>query len=281
MEGCARSGAVAVANPRVQRCAAQPFGAGPAPTPQILAVAGVSRTSGVQRTRDALGNDGMRTTQTSIPEMRLDYDAPRDHGETPEATDGDRHTADDDTTPAALPAAPVRSAARVLVHWLIVLGVAMAATLALIRDQLADKTARAWLLEGHRHFGLLVLVLCIVGFVLRIRSRRLPSASHSPAVIRAAATVTHFALYALLGIQPMLGWALSDAQGKPVHVLGATLPALVAPDFDLADNLQAWHQNVAWVLLALVSLHVGAACWHHFVVRDDVLRAMLPRRRRR
>lgn len=167
-----------------------------------------------------------------------------------------------------------------LVHWLIVFCVAMAATLILVRAEVADRGARAWLLEIHRHFGLAVLVLFEIGVVQRIRSRRVPSASHAPPPVRALATLTHFTLYLLLFVQPMLGWALSDAQGKPVHLLGATLPALVQPDFDLADTLQAWHQNVAWVLLALVSLHFAAAIWHHFVLRDDVLVKMLPWRRR-
>ena len=72
---------------------------------------------------------------------------------------------------------------------------------------------------------------------------------------------------------------LSDAQGKPVDLLGATLPALVGPDEDLADKLQIWHVDVAWVLLGLISLHIAAALWHHFVLRDRVLRMMLPKRR--
>jgi hypothetical protein len=79
---------------------------------------------------------------------------------------------------------------------------------------------------------------------------------------------------------PLLGWALSNAEGKPVHLFGLTLPALVSADEDLADTLQAWHLNAAWVLLGLVSLHVAAALWHHFVLRDEVLRRMLPKRRR-
>jgi cytochrome b561 len=33
-------------------------------------------------------------------------------------------------------------------------------------------------------------------------------------------------------------------------------------------------------LLALVLLHIGAALYHHFVRRDDVLRAMWPWRSR-
>lgn len=166
-----------------------------------------------------------------------------------------------------------------LLHWLTAACVVLVAALALVRDETAGRVARQWLLEGHRHVGLLVLALAIVRIVVRFRLGRLPQVVHSR-LIRAAAWCTHAALYAALLAMPLIGWALSDAEGKPVHLLGLTLPALVADDEDLADRLLAWHQDVAWALLALVVLHVGAALWHHFVRRDGVLRSMWPARRR-
>jgi cytochrome b561 len=58
------------------------------------------------------------------------------------------------------------------------------------------------------------------------------------------------------------------------------LPTIIGADEDLADRLQDLHVDAAWALLALVCLHIGAALWHHFVLRDGVLRRMLPARRR-
>jgi cytochrome b561 len=168
----------------------------------------------------------------------------------------------------------------VVMHWLTVLCVCVAATLILVRDQVDGRVLQQWLLEGHRHFGLLVLILFFLRVALRLRLGKLPSASHGAWPIRVAAALTHIALYALLLALPLLGWALSNALDKPVHFLGLTLPALVGADEDLADQLQAWHVDAAWWLLALVSLHIAAALWHHFVLRDGTLRLMLPKRRR-
>jgi cytochrome b561 len=168
----------------------------------------------------------------------------------------------------------------VVLHWLTVLCVLLAATLILTRDELDGRAVRQWLLEGHRHFGLIVLLLFIVRVVLRIRLGRLVSTHQSHWTLRCAAGLTHVALYAIVLVLPLLGWCLSNAQDKPVHFFGFTLPALVASDEDLADQLQAWHTDAAWILLALVCLHVVGALYHHFVVRDGVLRAMLPTRRR-
>jgi cytochrome b561 len=167
----------------------------------------------------------------------------------------------------------------VALHWLTVICLCLAAGLILIRDEVAGRAARQWLLEGHRHFGLFVLALFFVRLIVRVRAGKLQGESGMSAAMRAAAAVTHIALYALLLAQPLLGWALSNAQGRPVHLFGLTLPALVGADEDLADSLQTWHVDAAWLLLALVVLHVSAALWHHFVLRDGVLRRMLPGRR--
>ncbi|GAB2809053.1 cytochrome b/b6 domain-containing protein [Dyella kyungheensis] len=166
-------------------------------------------------------------------------------------------------------------------HWLTALFLAIAAALILTRDEVDGRSLRMWLLEGHRHFGLFVLLLFLARVAFRFRVGKLPSEGNASALIRLAAGTTHMALYVLLLAQPLLGWALSNAEGKPVHFFGITLPALVASDDDLADSLTVWHQDVAWVLLALITLHIGAALWHHFVLRDRTLRMMLPGRRRR
>jgi len=176
-------------------------------------------------------------------------------------------------------AVPARPRKLVVLHWLTVFCVIAAVTFILTRDQIDGKVVRQWLLEGHRHFGLFVLMLFAARVAIRLRLGKLPSDDPLPRVARIAAGLTHIALYALLLSLPLLGWALSNAEGKPVHLFGLTLPALVSADEDLADTLQAWHLNAAWVLLGLVSLHVAAALWHHFIRRDEVLRRMLPKRR--
>jgi cytochrome b561 len=177
-------------------------------------------------------------------------------------------------------AAPTRPKKMIVLHWLTVLCLVMAAALILTRDQVDGRALEQWLLEGHRHFGLLVLLLLLARVVVRLRAGKLPPAGEHSPIIRVAAALTHIALYGLLLALPLLGWALSDAEDKPVHFLGATLPAIVGADEDLADRLQMLHTDAAWLLLGLVTLHVAAALVHHFVLRDGTLRMMLPKRRR-
>ncbi|MEJ1095472.1 MULTISPECIES: cytochrome b/b6 domain-containing protein [unclassified Pseudoxanthomonas] len=181
---------------------------------------------------------------------------------------------------AGIVTARPRPRSLVALHWLTALALVGAATLILVRGEVDGRALRQWLLEGHRHFGLLVLMLFCLRVAVRLRLGRLQAPVGMGWIIRAAAALTHVAMYALLLSLPLLGWALSDALAKPVHLFGLSLPTLVEPDPDLADTLQAWHLDAAWALLALVTLHVGAALWHHFIRRDAVLRDMLPQRRR-
>lgn len=167
-----------------------------------------------------------------------------------------------------------------MLHWLTVVFLILGVAAILMRDQVDGRAVRQWLLEGHRHFGLFVLFLFFARVALRIRLGKLPSNGETSWFMRLLAGLNHLALYALLLVQPLLGWALNSAEGKPTHLFGATLPALVKADEDLADQLQSWHLDAAWLLLGLISLHVLASLWHHFVLRDGTLRMMLPGRRR-
>jgi cytochrome b561 len=164
-----------------------------------------------------------------------------------------------------------------VLHWLTVVFVTCAAAVILLREEVSARGLRMWLLEGHRHLGLLVLLLFIVRVVLRLRTGRLPPIA-MPRVMHLAAGATHVALYLLLLGMPLVGWAMSSAGDHDVHFFGLTLPRLVAPDDDLADRLQALHIDAAWVLLALVCLHIGAALFHHFGRRDGLLHRMWPRK---
>jgi cytochrome b561 len=167
----------------------------------------------------------------------------------------------------------------VVLHWLTVLCLVLAASLILLREEVEGRAVRQWLLEGHRHFGLFVLGLFFLRVALRLRLGKRHDADAASPLLRALAGLTHVVMYALLLTLPVLGWALSQSMGKPVHLFAITLPELVAPDPDLADTLGAWHVDAAWALLGLILLHIGAALWHHFVRRDDTLRRMLRLRR--
>ncbi|HEX9465217.1 MAG TPA: cytochrome b/b6 domain-containing protein [Alphaproteobacteria bacterium] len=56
------------------------------------------------------------------------------------------------------------------------------------------------------------------------------------------------------------------------------LPALVQKGSPLGRELGNIHSLVGWYFLILIGLHIAAALYHRFVLRDDVLARMLPAR---
>jgi cytochrome b561 len=94
---------------------------------------------------------------------------------------------------------------------------------------------------------------------------------------RALARFTHAALYVLLFVLPVSGWLMSSARNFPVSWFGLfQLPDLVPPSRPLYDGLHETHEMLAFALGAIALVHVGAALKHHFVLKDDVMRRMLP-----
>jgi cytochrome b561 len=181
-------------------------------------------------------------------------------------------------TPAA-PSAPQRRhhALSIALHWTSALAVLTAFAVAWTRAALDDAAPRAVLMAWHQGAGLLVLALLLLRVGVRLATFRAVAAPTLPPAMKVAALATHVALYAALLAMPLLGWALTNAHGHDVSLPGLPpFPPLVATDVDLAETLESWHEGLAWALAGVVVLHAGAALFHHFVRRDDVLRAMLP-----
>ncbi len=93
--------------------------------------------------------------------------------------------------------------------------------------------------------------------------------------------LTHWAIYLLLLIVPLLGWF--GVQLFPaLDIFGLfSLPSLVAPNNDAAGIVLGLHKLAAFALAILIAMHVGAALYHYVIRRDGVLNRMwtsLPRR---
>jgi cytochrome b561 len=164
-----------------------------------------------------------------------------------------------------------------LLHWLIVVLIIVQVTLASMADDLPAGVRKIALLARHKSVGITILMLAILRLAWRWTN---PTPLLPPTLKpyeRTLARVTHALLYVLLFAMPLSGWMMSSARGFPVSWFGFfTLPDLVPKNKPLYEVLLTTHETLAWVLGAVVALHVAAALKHHFWLRDDTLRRMLP-----
>ncbi len=127
------------------------------------------------------------------------------------------------------------------------------------------------------HFSVGLMILALV--VMRVASRVLspqPRPAHIPggAMVKGLAQLAHIALYAVMIGMPLLGWLSLSAAGKPIPFLGLALPALMAPDKGLAQQIKALHETIGVASYWLIGLHIAAALGHHWILKDTLIARM-------
>lgn len=163
-----------------------------------------------------------------------------------------------------------------LLHWLMApmviamlfIGIGMVST---------TTDAYATLVAIHKPLGALILLLVLVRLGVRFthRTPRLPA--DLPGWQQRAATLSHWLLYALMLLMPLIGWAMLSAAGYPVTLFpGVQLPPIAPRDPQLFALLRGAHRYLALLLFATFLLHLSAALLHALIRRDSVMASMLP-----
>lgn len=164
-----------------------------------------------------------------------------------------------------------------LLHWVIVALIITQFVIARIAHELPLGPDKLATLARHKSVGITILLLAVVRVLWRFANPTpaLPTTSRSWE--RMAAHGTHGLLYLLLFAMPLTGWMMSSARNFPVSWFGLVqLPDLVRPSKPLYDTLHETHEILFGVLVLLAIVHVLAALKHHFILKNDVLRRMLP-----
>ena len=70
-------------------------------------------------------------------------------------------------------------------------------------------------------------------------------------------------MYALLLLQPLIGWAMISAAGGPVVVFGSFACPRIAPfDAQVFWVLRQAHSVIAYTLMAVIAAHISAVLLH-------------------
>lgn len=137
---------------------------------------------------------------------------------------------------------------------------------------------RAAMQTWHFMLGLSVGVLVVVRLLVVATGAVPRIVPLPPRTQNLLATLMKLALYAFMLAMPVLGWLILSAKGSVIPFFGLQLPALIGVSKETAGWIKQIHETLATVGYFLIGGHAAAALFHHYVVRDNTLLRMLPRR---
>jgi cytochrome b561 len=127
----------------------------------------------------------------------------------------------------------------------------------------------------HMTLGIVVLVIVVLRAANRL-THRVPKLPDTVGWVEHKLVVgSELALYTLLLAQPLVGWAMVSATGKPVDVFGSLqLPRIAPFNADLYFVLRQTHSLLAYALVVIIAAHVSAVLLHTLTLRDGMLSRM-------
>lgn len=162
----------------------------------------------------------------------------------------------------------------IIMHWLLAILLFALLMLGLYMVELPISLEKLKLYGWHKEFGILALILVMARLGWRLANRT--PALKLPWWEKWAARTVHWAFYGFMFALPISGWLITSAAGLPVSFFGLfVLPDLIPANAQWMKIFQETHEWLAYGLIAIIFLHVGAALKHHFINKDDILRRML------
>lgn len=128
----------------------------------------------------------------------------------------------------------------------------------------------------HFNAGLLAFAVMLLRVYLYKRNTEPQITPEPPLWQRKVSSITHKVIYLCFLSLPLLGLVLMYIGGKQWDFLGIQMPVSSAPDRALSKSIKEVHETLADAGYFLIALHAGAALFHHYFVKDDTLKRMLP-----
>jgi cytochrome b561 len=163
-----------------------------------------------------------------------------------------------------------------LLHWLTAVLVLIMIPAGITMANMEAGPVKDFLYHVHRSIGALLLPIVVVRLVYRLMHPVPPLPADMPVIQQWAARANHWGLYALLIVQPLIGWIATSAYRAPVLFFWLfELPPIWPEDRAFSEQALAVHRYIGITIALLVCLHIAAALYHHFIRRDNILLRMI------
>ncbi len=164
--------------------------------------------------------------------------------------------------------------ALVALHWFLATFIVLALGLGMFVLKAIPNTSPQKLeaLRAHMIGGGVILALMAARLAIRVLSARPEAATTGNPVLDRIARISHLAFYGLVAGMIATGLATALLADLPSIVFGASGAPL--PGSFTVFPTRVVHGVIAKVFIALIAVHATAALYHHFVLRDGLLKRM-------
>jgi len=160
-------------------------------------------------------------------------------------------------------------------HWLLFLMLTFSIVAGNFLASMPKGTEKLQAAGMHKSFGAVILILILMRFIWRLMNTTPKEPAGTTGIQKLLSEAMHWGLYALMFAQPISGILMSQAAGYPVSFFGLfEFPMFMEKSQAVAEFARGMH-GIVWILLVIAVIgHVGAALFHHFIAKDDVLKRM-------
>ena len=152
-------------------------------------------------------------------------------------------------------------------HWFVAAAVIVLLALGPVMKRLVPEgSLRDNLYTFHEALGALVLIVMVVRLARRLAFGVPAPDASMPPVEQRASLWAQYALYVLLFVTTVLGWAGTNAYGDPVSVFGLfDFPAITRQGSAAVGPHFVWHLICGILIGVIVALHIAGALYHWLV----------------
>jgi cytochrome b561 len=164
----------------------------------------------------------------------------------------------------------------IALHWIVGVAILFQFALGWRMGAVPEAEAAPWF-ELHYSVGVTLAAFVVLRLLWRLSHPAPELPGTLPRLQRAVAKASHWALYACMVVMPVSGYLGASSAREPVRYFGSPLPHFRWNSPEVQDAMGSVHGITAWLLGALIAVHVGAALYH-LVRRDGVFARMWPSR---
>ncbi|MDP3532077.1 MAG: cytochrome b [Alphaproteobacteria bacterium] len=160
-------------------------------------------------------------------------------------------------------------------HWFIFAFLIGQITLGFVMGDFPDGDEKWKLFDLHKALGMLALLIIVLRLFWRFLNV-VPKDPPMPNWQKKSAQGVIWALYLSMLIIPISGYLMSTLGGHPIKIFDLFTIDPIMKNPAISKFANKVHEYMIWVIIGFTAFHIVGGLYHHFILKDNILRRMLP-----